>query len=127
MEDITTIGLDLAESLFQVHGVDAAGGSYCGANRACRRCWSSSQHRHLRWSAWKPAAVRIVGRANLRASAIRSGWLCQHSRQTWHHELDGEFHLRYLEDCERWEVEKLHAKIGQLLVERDFLAKVSGR
>jgi transposase len=25
------------------------------------------------------------------------------------------------------DVEKLHAKIGQLLVERDFLAKASGR
>ena len=25
------------------------------------------------------------------------------------------------------EVEKLHAKIGQLLMERDFLAKASGR
>jgi transposase len=25
------------------------------------------------------------------------------------------------------DVEKLHAKIGQLVVERDFLAKVSGR
>jgi transposase len=25
------------------------------------------------------------------------------------------------------ELEKLHAKIGQLLVERDFLAKASGR
>jgi transposase len=25
------------------------------------------------------------------------------------------------------QVEKLHAKIGQLLVERDFLAKASGR
>jgi transposase len=25
------------------------------------------------------------------------------------------------------EVERLHAKIGQLLVERDFLAKASGR
>ncbi len=25
------------------------------------------------------------------------------------------------------EVDKLHAKIGQLLVERDFLAKASGR
>lgn len=25
------------------------------------------------------------------------------------------------------EIEKLHAKIGQLVVERDFLAKVSGR
>ncbi len=26
MEKITTIGLDLAKSVFQVHGVDAAGG-----------------------------------------------------------------------------------------------------
>ena len=26
-----------------------------------------------------------------------------------------------------WEIEKLHAKIGQLIVERDFLAKRSGR
>jgi transposase len=25
------------------------------------------------------------------------------------------------------EIEKLHAKIGQLVVERDFLAKASGR
>ena len=26
MEKVTTIGLDLAKSVFQVHGVDAAGG-----------------------------------------------------------------------------------------------------
>ena len=30
-------------------------------------------------------------------------------------------------DIREEEVEKLHAKIGQLLVERDFLAKASGR
>ena len=31
------------------------------------------------------------------------------------------------EDIREEEVEKLHAKIGQLVVERDFLAKASGR
>jgi transposase len=30
-------------------------------------------------------------------------------------------------DASEAEIEKLHAKIGQLLVERDFLAKASGR
>ena len=29
--------------------------------------------------------------------------------------------------CNEAEIEKLHAKIGQLLVERDFLARASGR
>ena len=31
------------------------------------------------------------------------------------------------EEAHEREIEKLHAKIGQLLVERDFLAKASGR
>ncbi len=31
------------------------------------------------------------------------------------------------EDIREGEVEKLHAKIGQLVVERDFLVKASGR
>ena len=34
---------------------------------------------------------------------------------------------RYAEADREREVEKLHAKIGQLTVERDFLAKRSGR
>jgi transposase len=33
----------------------------------------------------------------------------------------------YNEKVRETEVEKLHAKIGQLVVERDFLVKVSGR
>lgn len=28
-------------------------------------------------------------------------WFCQHSRQTWRHELDGEVRLCCFEDCER--------------------------
>jgi hypothetical protein len=31
MQTITTIGLDIAKSVFQVHGVDAAGGSLGGS------------------------------------------------------------------------------------------------
>ena len=31
------------------------------------------------------------------------------------------------EEAREWEIEKLHAKIGQLTVERDFLARRSGR
>ncbi len=29
MGEVTTIGLDLAKSIFQVHGADAAGGAVC--------------------------------------------------------------------------------------------------
>ncbi|KRQ16272.1 transposase [Bradyrhizobium manausense] len=34
---------------------------------------------------------------------------------------------RESEDAREHEIEKLHAKIGQLIVERDFLARRSGR
>jgi transposase len=34
---------------------------------------------------------------------------------------------RDTEECREREIEKLHAKIGQLTVERDFLARRSGR
>jgi len=41
MQSISTIGLDIAKSVFQVHGVDAAG-------RACGKCGAD-----VRWSAGK--------------------------------------------------------------------------
>jgi len=40
---ITTIGLDLAKSVFQVHGVDAEARSRFGANCVVHRYVSSSQ------------------------------------------------------------------------------------
>ena len=64
MQAVTTIGLDIAKSVFQIHGVDAAGnvivrrhssaGTFCHSFRSCRRASSVS----------KPALRRIIGRAS---------------------------------------------------------------
>ena len=61
---ITTIGLDLAKHVFQVHGTDAAGqvlirkrlrrGDVCGSLPGWRRASS----------AWRPAEARIIGPAS---------------------------------------------------------------
>jgi transposase len=60
---ITTIRLDLAKSVFQVHGVDATG------QVVVRKSLRRSQMlpffaKLLAWSAWKLAACRITGHAN---------------------------------------------------------------
>ena len=62
MEQVTTIGLDLAKNVFQLHGVDAAGnvllrkqlrrGDVLRFLPDCRRVLS----------AWKPVPPRIIGR-----------------------------------------------------------------
>lgn len=63
MKHITTIGLDLAKHVFQVHGADAEGSPIF--NRKLRRAevlrFSRSSRRV--WSALRLAAVRIIGRA----------------------------------------------------------------
>jgi hypothetical protein len=58
MQMITTIGLDIAKSVFQLHGVDAAGEviirrqlkrRYVLSSRSCCRAWSARQSTpHLR-------------------------------------------------------------------------------
>ena len=42
MNEITTIGLDLAKHVFQVHGVDATGRRFCASGCGVVRCWRSS-------------------------------------------------------------------------------------
>jgi hypothetical protein len=64
MSNITTIGLDIAKSVFQVHAVDSAGevvvrrkltrGRVLAFSKACRDAWSGS----------RPAALRIFGLAS---------------------------------------------------------------
>jgi transposase len=44
-----------------------------------------------------------------------------------HQTLIGDWKRQALDGLREEDVEKLHAKIGQLVVERDFLAKASGR
>ena len=71
MQAVTTIGLDIAKSVFQVHGIDAEGHVLIRRQlkrryvlaffRSCRRAWLVS----------RPALRRIIGRANSRRWGIR--------------------------------------------------------
>jgi len=62
--EISTIGLDLAKSVFQVHGIDAAGKIV--VRRALRRAGFArfSQSSRLASLAWRHTARRIIGRAS---------------------------------------------------------------
>jgi len=61
---VTTIGLDIAKNVFQVHGVDAA--ERVVIRKQLRRSHVLSFFKALpfAWSAWKPARLRIIGRGN---------------------------------------------------------------
>ena len=71
MGQVITIGLDIAKSVFQVHGVDAAGEVVI--RRKLRRSqmlqFFAKQPASL--VGMKPAPARITGGANCRSKAIR--------------------------------------------------------
>jgi transposase len=70
MQTITTIGLDIAKSVFQVHGVDAAGEVVIRRQLKRRSAWRSSRSCPRVWSALRRAHRRTIGRANCRHLAI---------------------------------------------------------
>jgi hypothetical protein len=63
-KEISTVGLDLAKTVFQVHGIDAAGEVV--VRRALRRSqllvWLPSCRRA--WWEWRRVPRRITGRAS---------------------------------------------------------------
>jgi transposase len=61
---ITTIGLDLAKNVFQVHGVDATGQVVVRKSLRRSQMLPFSPSCLLAWSAWRLAARRITGRAS---------------------------------------------------------------
>ena len=70
MQAITTIGLDITKSVFQVHGVDAAG--QVTIRRQLKRRYVLAFRNYRRaWSASKPAPRRTIGRVSSMPSAIR--------------------------------------------------------
>ena len=71
MQTITTIGLDIAKSVFQVHGIDAEGKVI--VRRQLKRRYVLAFFRGCRrvLSALRPAHRRIIGRAISRHWAIR--------------------------------------------------------
>ena len=61
---ITTIGLDLAKSVFQVHGIDAAGQVVVRKSLRRAQMLPFLLNCVLAWSASRLAARRITGRAS---------------------------------------------------------------
>ena len=65
MQAVTTIGLDIAKSVFQIHGVDAEGNVVVRRKLKRRSLLSSRSYRRVS-SALRLAHHRIIGRANFR-------------------------------------------------------------
>lgn len=73
MEEVSTIGLDIAKSVFQAHGADEAGVS-CSANGLREpRCCHSSPRSLAAWLLWRRVAAPITGPASLRSWGMMSG------------------------------------------------------
>ena len=68
VDKITTVGVDLAKQVFQLHGVDAGWGTCRTAAMRRERAVKPSRAYRAAWSAWKRAPVRITGRANCASS-----------------------------------------------------------
>ena len=70
---ITTIGLDIAKNVFQVHGIDAA--EKVVVRKQLRRGQVLAFFKALPLAlwAWKPARRLIIGRVNSRSLATRCG------------------------------------------------------
>ena len=61
MGEVTTIGLDLATHVFQVHGVDAEERRFCASSFGVRRFWRSSVDCRPVWLTWRRARRRTTG------------------------------------------------------------------
>ena len=73
MQVVTTVGLDLAKSVFQVHGVDALGEVVICRQLKRRYVLTSSRSCHRAWWASRPVRRRTIGRVSSRRSAIPCG------------------------------------------------------
>ena len=64
MGQVVRIGLDLAKSVFQVHGVDEAGEIVVRRKYGDLSCWPSSPSSRRVWWGWRPAPRRTIGRGS---------------------------------------------------------------
>ena len=61
MQAVTTIGLDIAKSVFQVHGIDAEGKVLIRRQLKRATSWRSSRSCRRAWSESRPVPRRIIG------------------------------------------------------------------
>ena len=64
MERVATVGLDIAKSVFQVHGIDATGTVVVRRKLSRGRVLTFFEALPRCVIAWKPATRRIIGLAN---------------------------------------------------------------
>ena len=69
---VTTIGLDLAKSVFQVHGIADDGIAVIVKRLLRKQMISFFSSCGTVWLAWKPAQWRIIGREPWRRWGTRS-------------------------------------------------------
>ena len=70
MQTVTTIGLDIAKSVFQVHGIDAEGKVLIRRQLKRRYVLAFFQKLRRAWLGSRPAPRRIIGRVSSRRLAI---------------------------------------------------------
>ena len=73
MQTITTIGLDIAKSVFQVHGVDAGGQVIVRRQLKRRYVLAYFQKLSPFWSVSKPARLLTIGLASSKRWVTRCG------------------------------------------------------
>ena len=73
MQTITTIGFDIAKSVFQVHGVDATAQVVIRRQLKRRHVLAFSRSYRRAWLASRLAPRLTIGRANFRRSVIPFG------------------------------------------------------
>ena len=61
MSEITTIGLDLAKNVFQLHGPISLERLFCARSCGAIKFWPFSQRSHLVLSPWKLVVARTSG------------------------------------------------------------------
>ena len=84
MQTVTTIGLDIAKSVFQVHGVDAEGNVLIRRQLKRRYVLAFFQKLPRAWLGSRPAPRHIIGRVNSRRlgiGAADAAGLCEAVRQ----------------------------------------------
>jgi hypothetical protein len=64
MNEITTIGLDLAKHVFQVHGVDAAGATVLRKQLWRAQVLAFFSRRRAVWWGWRHVRRRTIGRGS---------------------------------------------------------------
>ena len=69
--DITTIGFDLAKTVFQVHGADGEGRPVLRRKLRRGKGWRSSPDCHPVLSVWKPVPLRTIGLGNCKHTGTK--------------------------------------------------------